>query len=133
VMPWQRVWADKMRHGRVMRVWAPRGVKVRQRVRYLALAVDVRRGVDRVAKAVRFWKGSGIDVVVWDRACSHRSLEVRQVGMVLIGQPTYSPELNPAERIFEDLASQPERVKYLVGWEWIHQEIEVLYQNMAAS
>jgi len=180
VQPHQRIfWADEMRvglHGRVARVWAPRGVKVRQRVqieykwKYLALAVDVRSGeiyflwIDSlkgadVAKAVRFWKSLGVEVIVWDRARSHRSLEVKELGLELIEQPPYSPELNPSERIFEEirrrvegrvyrdldkkceaveevleeLASQPQKVKRLVGWRWIQQAIEDLYQYMAAS
>jgi len=116
------------------------------------------KGAD-VAKAVRFWKGEGVGVIVWDRARSHRSLEVREVGLELIEQPPYSPELNPSERIFEEirrrvegrvyqdldqkceaveevleeLASQPQKVKRLVGWRWIHQAIEGLHQYMAAS
>ena len=90
------------------------------------------KGAD-VAKAVRFWKSLGVEVIVWDRARSHRSLEVREVGLELIEQPPYSPELNPSERIFEELASQPQKVKRLVGLRWIHQAIEGLHQYMAAS
>ena len=180
VQPHQRIfWADEMRvglHGRTVRLWSPRGVKVRHKVqmeynwKYLALAVDVQKGeiycmwIDtlkgsEVAKAVRFWKELGVEVIVWDRARSHSSFEVRQTGMVLIAQPAYCPELNPAERIFQEirrrvegrvyqdldqkcevvekvlreLASQPKKVKSLVGWRWIHQAIENLCQNMAAS
>ncbi len=71
--------------GQVRRVWAPRGVKVRQRVqmtrewRYLALAVDGRRGTLRwcwipnrkgaaIAEAVRAWQAQGLEAVVWDGA-----------------------------------------------------------------
>ena len=170
-------WGDEMRiglYGQVRRVWAPRGVRVRQRVqiervwRYLALAVDGRHGAlvwrwldslkgVAVAQAVRHWREAGIQAIVWDRARSHKAAEVRQVGLTLIQQPPYSPELNPAERVFEevrrrvegrvyatidekvqaveevlrDLAADPERVRRLTGWDWIHQAFECLPENTA--
>ena len=87
--------------GQVRRVWAPRGVKVRQRVqmqrewRYLALAVDGLRGTlcwcwiasmkgAAIAEAVQAWKEQGIEAVVWDGASGHRGAEVRQVGVTLV-------------------------------------------------
>ena len=158
---------DEMRVGlcgQVRRVWAPRGVKVRQRVqmtrewRYLALAVDGRRGTlhwcwiaslqgPAIAEAVAAWKAQGIEAVVWDGARGHRAPEVRQVGVTLVAQPPYAPELQPAERVFEELrraiegqvyasldekvaaverelqalAADPERVKSLAGWHWIEE------------
>ena len=36
-------------------------------------------------------------------ASSHRHELVRGVGLPLIGLPPYSPELNPAERVFEEV------------------------------
>ena len=66
--------------------------------------------------------------------------------------PSYSPELNPAESIFEEvrrhvegriyeslhekreeaeiylkeLAAEPERVKHLCGWGWLRESLESL-------
>ena len=159
------VWADEMRiglRGQVRKVWAPRGVKVEQKVQidykwtYLALGVDVMGGglewcwIDSmkgedVAKAVQRWQDKKIEAVVWDRARSHNSQPVKEVGLTLIQQPPYSPELNPAERVFEEvrrqvegkiysdleakkraveevlknLASYPDKVKRLTCWNWI--------------
>ena len=150
--------------GQVRRVWAPRGVKVRQRVqlrrewRYLALAVDGRRGTLRwcwianmkgptIAEAVQAWQAQGLEAVVWDGASGHRAPEVRRTGVTLLTQPPYAPELQPAERVFEELrrvvegqvyasleekvaaverelqalAADPERVKSLAGWHWIDE------------
>jgi putative transposase len=82
---------------------------------------------------------------VWDSAPSHTAKLVRAVGLPLVALPPYSPELNPAERVFEelrravegliyadigqkmavldallaDLAADPARVRRLVGWDWI--------------
>jgi hypothetical protein len=70
---------------------------------------------------------------------------VQQLAVVRIEQPAAAPELNPAERVFEELrravegdpyatieekvavverelqalAAAPERVKRLAGWQWI--------------
>ena len=158
-------WADEMRlglHGRVRRVWAPRGVKVRPRVQlrdewcYLALGVDAVRGrlwwqwlpnmkKEAVAPAVAAWQAAGIAALVWDGAPAHRAHLVRDVGVTLITQPAAAPELNPVERIFQELrraveglvyatlaekvaaverelhalAADPPRLQRLVGWDWI--------------
>ena len=158
-------WADELRlglHGRVRRVWAPRGVKVRQRVqlryewRYLALAVDGVRGrlwwqwqpnmrKEAVAATVAAWQAAGISALVWDGAPSHRAKVVRAVGVTLLIQPPAAPELNPAERVFQELrraveglvyatlgekvaaveaelatlAADPARLRRLAGWDWI--------------
>ena len=158
---------DEMRVGlcgQARRVWAPRGVKVRQRVqlrwewRYLALAVDGRRGTlhwcwtaslksPAIAEAVAAWKEQGLEAVVWDGACGHRAPEVRRAGLTLIQQPPYAPEVQPAERVFEELrrvvedqvyatleekvaaverelralAADSERVQRLTGWHWIEE------------
>lgn len=43
-------------------------------------------------------------VVVWDRAGFHRANEVKRVaGVSFIELPPYSPELNPVERLIEEL------------------------------
>ena len=173
----QLAWGDEMRIGlyydHVRRVWAPRGVKVRQprqmerSWRYLALAVDVRAGTlawcwvanmkgETLAEAVRHWQAQGCQAVVWDGARGHHAPAVRQVGMTLIQQPPYAPELNPAERVFEELrqaiegeryatiqakvaavdreltqlAATPERVRRLTGWHWIHAACQQLPETM---
>lgn len=157
--------ADEMRLGllgQVRRVWAPRGVKVRQRKQiayrwqYLVLAVAGCRGEVRwtwtttvrkeaLAPVVAAWQAVGLTAVVWDSSGSHRARTVRDVGLPLIPLPPYAPELNPAERVFEELrrasegriyadvdakqraaealltalAADPARVRRLAGWEWI--------------
>jgi transposase len=157
-------WSDELRlglHGQVRRRWAPRGIKLRQRVevkyqwRYLALAVSAAGGLrwqwldnmrkEGVAETVSRWQAAGVRALVWDSAPSHRAKLVRQAGPPLIALPPYSPELNPAERVFEelrravegrvwgtveakvaavdgllhDLARSPERVRHLASWGWI--------------
>jgi len=160
----------------VPRVWGRRGVKVRQRLqlvyewRYLFLVVDGLRGKldwtwiesmksEMVGAAVNGLKhNTDIEAVVWDGAKSHRSELVHGVGLPLISLPPYSPELNPAERVFEEvrrrvegkvygsikekveavdayltsLESKPHRVKALAGWDWIHQAIQSLPMKLAA-
>lgn len=146
----------------VRRVWAPRGVKISQRLelryewRYLVLAVDGlsgslwwewavnMQGVS-LAPILAVWKQTGLPGLVWDGAGSHRGQSVRAVGLPTVIQPAASPELNPAERVFEEvrrqvegrvyatladkqeaverflrtLAASPARVKSLAGWAWI--------------
>jgi len=96
--------------------------------------------------------------LIWDRAPSHRDATVRAVGLPLIEQPPYSPELNPVERIFEELRAEiegvvygaieekvaaverlleeldadPERVKSLAGWHWIVDTLRPLSSENAA-
>ena len=173
-------WADEMRlglHGRVRRVWAPRGVKVRQRVqlvyewRYLALAVDGVQGrlwwqwtrsmrKEAIAPVVAAWQAAGVAALVWDGAPAHRARVVREVGLPLITQPAAAPELNPVERVFQELrraaeglvyatleekvaaverelaalAADPDRVQRLAGWAWITATLTQLpAENPAAS
>jgi hypothetical protein len=172
-------WADEMRVGLLgtaRRVWGRRGVKVQQRLqlvrewRYLHLVVDPLQG-----RLWWFWSQTmqapgaralveatkaetDLAGLVWDRAPSHRDATVRAVGLPLIEQPPYAPELNPAERVFEhlragiegevykriddkvaavetileDLDADPERVKRLTGWQWILETLHQLPQNHAA-
>ena len=171
--------ADEMRiglRGMVRRVWGRRGVKVRQRLqlvykwRYLFLVVDGQKGKlywswidsmrgDMAAGAVNGLKQqTEIAAVVWDGAPSHRSELVRGVGLPLIGLPPYSPELNPAERVFEEvrrwiegkvyrsiedkveaveaflskLESDPQQVQTLTCWDWIDEAIQGLPVRLAA-
>jgi hypothetical protein len=151
-------------HGVVRRVWAPRGVKVRQRRQivyrwtYLAIGVDGVRGElhwawlpnmkkEPMAELARSWRREGVAGIVWDGASSHRARVVREVGPALIGLPPSAPELNPAERVIEEmrariegrvyvdleakraaaevvleeLAADPERIRRLAGWTWIRE------------
>lgn len=156
-------------------MWAPRGVKVVQKValtrawRYLALVVTPLRGAlvwtwaenmrkERVAQSVQTWQAQGVAAVVGDRASSHRSHLVRDLGVPLIEQPPYAPECNPAARIFEELrravdgvlypdldakiaaveqgltalAADPARLKRLVDWSWIQTAVADLPVNTAS-
>lgn len=171
--------ADEMRiglRGMVRRVWGHRGVKVRQHLqlvyewRYLFLVVDGRKGTlhwswmdsmkaDMMAAAVNGLKQqTEVEALVWDGARSHRSELVQGVGLPLIGLPPYSPELNPAERVFEEvrrwiegkmypsldskseavasyltqLESDSERVRALAGWGWIEDTLQRLPAGLAA-
>ena len=95
---------------------------------------------------------SDIEALVWDGARGHRSEVVRSVGLPTIVQPPYSPELNPAERVFQEvrrwvegkvyesieekvkavdaylseLESDPERVRSLAAWDWIEDNVKRL-------
>lgn len=158
-------WADEMRFGligQVRRVWAGRGYKPVQRMQmvydwgYLALAVDGRAGKlywtwqtnmkkESCTATLTQFKQMGVAAVSWDGALGHRAKLTRAVEVKQIIQPAYSPELNPAERVFEEvrravegrvyervaakqaaigayleeLAADSERVRQLAGWDWI--------------
>lgn len=160
----------------VRRVWGRRGVKIRQRLqlvyewRYLFLVVDAGRGklhwtwidsmkTEMVGAAVNGLKQhTEVRAVVWDGAPSHRDRRMRGLGLPLIELPPYSPELNPAERVFEEVRrwvegivyrsiddkvkaveafltefeSDPNRVRGLAGWEWIDEAVEHLPTLLAA-
>ena len=151
-------------HGSNRRVWGVRSIKVvqltqiRRQWRYLFAAVNPITGElhwtwiesmskENTVEALSEIRGRGaLRTLVWDGAGSHRSKDVRSVeGINSIVQPPYSPELNPTERIFQEvrrwtdgriyesieekmsavdtfmrgLASDPRRVKSLCGWKWI--------------
>jgi hypothetical protein len=165
--------ADEMRlglRGTTRRVWGRRGVKVRQRLRltyewrYLFAAVDGQAG--RVwwswvpsMKAEALWptiagiqEDGLLDGLVWDNAPSHRHGDITDLDLPLVGLPPYSPELNPAERLFEEirrhvegrayatlddkvadvqdflekLDADPIRVRSLCGWDRINTAIASL-------
>lgn len=162
--------------GTTRRVWGRRGVKVRQRLqlvrewRYLQLVVDPLAGRlwwfwshNMQASVARSLVGAtktetDLAALVWDRAPSHRDATVRAVGLPLIEQPPYAPELNPAERVFEHLRAQiegivyatieakveaverileeldaaPHRVTCLTGWRWITDALSQLPTEHAA-
>jgi hypothetical protein len=155
--------------GCVRRVWAPRGVKIEQAVEYvyqwsyLNLAVNGRSGELRwdwtdnmkaasLAPVVEQWSKQDIQVLIWDRAPGHRGELYEPISIERIEQPPYSPQLNPAERVFEYLRAriegevygsvqakqqavedelhllvqQPERVRSLAGWSWIQDALAQL-------
>lgn len=161
--------------GEARRVWAPRGVKVEQEVEYsyqwayLNLAVNGLTGnlhwawtndmkSASLAPVLEDWGSEGVSEMVWDGAKGHHGGAYNEVAVTRLFQPPYSPELNPAERVFEllreriegevygsvaakkkaveaeleSLAADPKQVKRLTGWEWIRQSIVRLSQdNMA--
>lgn len=160
---------DEMRiglQGQVRRVWASKGVKVIQKLQfifewaYLLLGVNPVTGErhwDWIASmrqedlhpALKDWQ---LEAVIWDRASSHRGLKIRALPIKRIFQPAYSPELNPVERIFEELrrvaegriydslaqkmqviedqlhelAADPDRVLKLASWHWIRDAFDAL-------
>lgn len=145
---------------------APKGVKVVQRLQllyewsYLVLAVSPLSGeikwewIERMRQeyirpVLQRW---ALEAVVWDKAPSHRANSLSELRTTRVFLPSYSPELNPAERIFEEvrrrvegkiyeslsdkreeaeiylkeLAVDPERVKSLCGWGWLRESLESL-------
>ena len=168
-------WGDEMRVGligQVRRVWAPRGVKVEQCVEckyewaYLNLAVSGLTGQlcwdwtenmkgESIAPVVKRWAEEGVDVLVWDGARGHHGPAYKEVEVKRIQQPAYSPQLNPAERVFqylraeieghvygtiaakqeaveaklEKLAAAHDRVISLAGWDWIRQSVSDLPES----
>ena len=162
--------ADEMRlglRGTTRRVWGRRGTKVRQRLqltyewRYLFAAVDGQTG--RVwwdwvptMQAEALWptlaglqEMAVLEGLVWDNAPGHRDADITALDLALVTLPPYSPELNPAERLFEEirrhvegkvyatlddkvaeveafldeLDADPARVRRLCGWDWINTPI----------
>jgi transposase len=93
-----------------------------------------------------------LDAVIWDGASAHRGKQMGKLDFERIQLPAYSPELNPAERIFEEVRREVEgttypsllakrhiidqflrrlradrvRLKSLISWQWIldaHQQL----------
>lgn len=162
-------WADEMRVGLIgqtRRVWASVGVKIVQAVEYvyqwqsLVLAVNGLSGrlwwdwtsgmtSQQLAGVVAQWSRQGLSSVVWDRARGHGGAVYEAIPVQRIEQPAYSPELNPAERVFEwlrsriegvvygtleakraaverelcELNASPERIQRLAGWTWIRDAL----------
>ena len=107
-------------HGTLARVIVPPGMAVRQVCQgqrdgvTLALCVDGLAGSlswewlagmhhQEIVRALLRWNADGFDAVVWDNASSHRDEAVQSWGMPLVQQPAYSPEVNPAERVNEEI------------------------------
>ena len=158
------MFADELRlglRGQVRRVLAPRGVKVIQPVQleykwsYLFLAVEPLTGtlkwewLERMNKehlkpVLQDWK---LDV-----APAHKAKLMQYLSTKRLLLPPYSPELNPAERVFEQvrahvegkvygsltakqqqvesflkqLRMDTERVKRLCRWHWIEAALQSL-------
>jgi hypothetical protein len=171
-------WGDEMRVGligQVRRVWAPRGAKIEQAVEhkyewaYLNLAVNgltsqlrwawtENMKSESIAPVVKGWEEANVEVLVWDGARGHHGPAYEEVQIKRIKQPAYSPQLNPAERVFEylrdkiegrvygtiaakkaaveaqleKLVKTPDRIKSLAGWDWIRESVSGLSEfNMA--
>lgn len=163
ISPSQQVWfCDEMRFGlwgQVRKRWGLRGVKIIQPIQiefawqYLVLAVDVVRcklywaWADRMNQTnlLPIFRKWSPDAVIWDGASAHRGKAMGEVGFARIVLPSYSPELNPCERVFEWLRARIEgeiyatlqhkryqiehhlrrlnadkgQLKSLIGWSWI--------------
>lgn len=107
-------------HGTLARVIVPPGMAVRQVCQgqrdsmLLTLCVDGLYGTlswlwivgmqhEEILRGLYQWNADGFDAVVWDNASSHLEAAVQAWGMPLVPQPAYSPELNPAERVNEEI------------------------------
>jgi hypothetical protein len=113
---------------------------------------------ESIAPVVKCWGEDGVEVLVWDGARGHHGPAYEEVDVKRIKQPAYSPQLNPAERVFqhlragiegqvygtiaakraaveaklEKLAAAPTRIESLAGWDWIRQSVSgLLESNMA--
>lgn len=163
------LFTDEMRvglRGQVRRVLAPKGVKVVQPVQleykwsYLLLAVEPLTGAlrwewlermnhEQIKPVLEDWQ---LDVVVWDGAPAHTAKVMQELATKRLWLPPYSPQLNPAERVFEEvrahiegkvyeslqakqaqvdsflreLEADPERVRQLCGWNWIQAALQAL-------
>jgi transposase len=161
--------ADELRlglRGQVRRVLAPRGVKVVQRLQlryewaYLLLAVDPRAGAVRwhwlercrAAPIRAALADRAPDAVVWDGHGAHTARVLAELPVARVRLPPYSPELNPAERVFPELrrrlegrtyatlaekracaeaylaesAADANRVQQLCGWAWLTAALDAL-------
>ena len=107
-------------HSQLCRRWCLRGEQLiqPQQMRFewcwLSLAVDVVSGrlfwrwqerlrSDCVQQTLAHWQQQGIGALVWDNAPAHTSKQVRSAGVALSFLPPFSPELNPAERVFAEV------------------------------
>ena len=158
-------------HGSNRKIWGVRGIKVIQLVqirrqwKYLFAAVNPITGelhwtwIDSMSKEntvealSEIRERSELRTMVWDGAGSHRSKDVLSIeGVNSIVQPPFSPELNPTERVFQEvrrwtdgrvyesieekmsaaddfmrgLTSDPKRVQSLCGFEWIKKAVHDL-------
>lgn len=167
------VHSDEMRFGlwgQVRQRWGRKGVKIIQKIQiefaweYLVLAVNVAQGTLKWAWSPRMNQEHLIpifqqwspDAVIWDGASAHRGQAMGEVGFKRIALPPYSPELNPAERVFEYIRGEIEgivypslkakryaidqilrrlnanknRLRQLIGWQWIHHNLQQLDDDL---
>ena len=133
---------------------------------YLLLVVDALAGVlrwrwiagmrqDELRPALEAWQLAGI---VWDGAGAHRGKRLADLKTKRVRLPPYSPELNPAERVFEEvrrhvegrvyqdlaakqdaadaylrqLAAAPDHVRRLCRWAWLLEAFDQLPSPQAA-
>jgi hypothetical protein len=131
--------------------------------RYLALARDSVAATlpwrwrptlkkETLAACVAAWRQEGMDAIIWEGSGSHRARLVRATGPVHIHLPAYAPELNPPERLFQEIRVAVEgrlsprlddkvaaaervllelrddtpRLAQLVGWGWIKEAYDLL-------
>jgi hypothetical protein len=166
------LYVDEMRvglWGQVRRVWGIRGIPVVQKIqivfdwRYLVLGVNPQTGKligdwverirqDQLLPILQRWPPAAI---VWDNASAHKGKQIATLQHRFIFLPPYSPELDPAERIFRhlrpriegrtypsmkakqiavehhlrQLAADRARVKSLVNWDWI----QIAHDSLPAS
>ena len=92
------------------------------------------------------------DAVVWDGHGAHTARLLADLPIARVRLPPYSPELNPAERVFQelrrrvegrtydtvadkqaiadayltDLAADPDRVRRLCAWDWLVNALDAL-------
>ena len=167
--------ADEMRlglHSQLRRVWYKSGCALRQRQQmrfewqWLSLSVDPRSGhlrwlwqanlkKESMAEALAQWRQDGVDVIIWDNASVHKAKALKALQEAAPARaflPPDSPELSPAERLFEEvrrqvegrlyvsmedkrqraeaflseLAIDEERVKSIAGWIWIQEALNSL-------
>ncbi len=134
---------------------------------YLVLGVDVIRGElhwgwsQRMnqQQLVPIFEQWPMDGVVWDGAPSHRGKLMGRLGFSRIFLPSYSPELNPAERVFEEVRQHVEgevypsleakrvaidhllsqlrpdtaRLRQLIGWDWLRQALALLPSSLSRT
>jgi len=98
-----------------------------------------------------------LDGLVWDNAPSHHDGDLTDRDPAFVGLPPHSPELNPAERLFEEIRrrvegrvyatldakvadvqafleewdADPTRVRRLCGWDRINDAIASLPEPLA--
>lgn len=166
---------DEMRlglQGQVRRVWAPKGEDVEQAQQFVFAWSYLILQVQPLAKKIKWawvpsmkavpmaeviarWKQEGTDLLIGDHAKSHKSATVKATGIKMAHIPKYSPQLDPAERVFEEirreiegevygtlaqkqaavdrwltqLASEPERIASLACWPWIEAQLKSFSPN----
>jgi len=145
--------------GQLRRVWGLRGIAIIQKIqivfdwRFLVLGVNPERGTLRWAWVERIRQEQllpiinrwSAQVIIWDNASAHTAKKMAALETKLVFLPPYSPELDPAERVFRylrpkiegrvypslrakqiavehhlrQLAADRKRVKSLTNWDWI--------------